>query len=73
MWAEVFFYLPENNVMFEGILLKPSMVTPGAKCKDKATPQQVTDYTLSLLHRRIPLVVPGIMASDQCPNDHDLL
>lgn len=63
VWAEVFFYLAENNVMFEGILLKPSMVTPGAECKEKATPQQVADYTLKLLHRRIPPAVPGIMAS----------
>ncbi|XWS54992.1 hypothetical protein CRYUN_Cryun10bG0136800 [Craigia yunnanensis] len=61
VWAEVFFYLAENNVMFEGILLKPSMVTPGAECKDKATPQQVADYTLKLLRRRIPPAVPGIM------------
>ena len=61
VWAEVFFYLAENNVMFEGILLKPSMVTPGAECKDRATPQQVAEYTLKLLHRRIPPAVPGIM------------
>lgn len=61
VWAEVFFYLAENNVMFEGILLKPSMVTPGAECKDKATPQQVSDYTLRLLRQRIPPAVPGIM------------
>ncbi|KAH9611539.1 hypothetical protein KSS87_007628 [Heliosperma pusillum] len=40
VWAETFFYLAENKVMFEGILLKPSMVTPGAECKDKATPEQ---------------------------------
>lgn len=63
VWAEVFFYLAENNVMFEGILLKPSMVTPGAECKDRATPQQVADYTLRLLRRRIPPAVPGIMVS----------
>lgn len=63
VWAEVFFYLAENNVLFEGILLKPSMVTPGAECKERATPQQVADYTLKLLHRRIPPAVPGIMAS----------
>ncbi|KAG6605043.1 fructose-bisphosphate aldolase 1, chloroplastic-like [Cucurbita pepo subsp. pepo] len=61
VWAEVFFYLAENNVLFEGILLKPSMVTPGAECKEKATPQQVAEYTLSLLKRRIPPAVPGIM------------
>lgn len=63
VWAEVFFYLAENNVQFEGILLKPSMVTPGAECKERATPQQVADYTLKLLKRRIPPAVPGIMAS----------
>ncbi|KAM6554738.1 hypothetical protein CsatB_015500 [Cannabis sativa] len=61
VWAEVFYYLAENNVFFEGILLKPSMVTPGAECKDRATPEQVADYTLKLLHRRIPPAVPGIM------------
>ncbi|KAJ0462514.1 putative fructose-bisphosphate aldolase [Helianthus annuus] len=61
VWAEVFFYLAENNVLFEGILLKPSMVTPGADCKDRATPQQVSDYTLKLLKQRIPPAVPGIM------------
>jgi len=63
VWAEVFFYLAENNVMFEGILLKPSMVTPGAESKEKATPQQVADYTLRLLYNRVPPAVPGIMAS----------
>ncbi|KAG1362231.1 putative Fructose-bisphosphate aldolase, chloroplastic [Cocos nucifera] len=57
------YYMAENNVMFEGILLKPSMVTPGAECKQKATPKQVAEYTLKLLHRRIPPSVPGIMAS----------
>jgi fructose-bisphosphate aldolase class I len=63
VWAEVFYYMAENNVMFEGILLKPSMVTPGAECKDRASPDQVAEYTLKLLHRRIPPAVPGIMAS----------
>lgn len=61
VWAEVFFYLAENNVLFEGILLKPSMVTPGAECKERNTPQQIADYTLKLLQRRVPPAVPGIM------------
>lgn len=63
VWAETFYYMSENNVMFEGILLKPSMVTPGAECSDRATPEQVAEYTLKLLHRRIPPAVPGIMVS----------
>ena len=40
-WAETFKYLADNNVLFEGILLKPSMVTPGAEHKKKATPEEV--------------------------------
>jgi len=46
-----------------GILLKPSMVTPGAESKDRATPEQVAAYTLKLLRNRVPPAVPGIMAS----------
>ena len=68
VWAETFYYMAENNVMFEGILLKPSMVTPGAECEDRATPEQVADYTLKLLHRRIPPAVPGIMVCNIFPS-----
>lgn len=63
VWSEVFYYLAENNVVFEGILLKPSMVTPGAECPERATPEQVAEYTLKLLKRRVPPAVPGIMVS----------
>lgn len=61
VWAEVFYYLAENNVVFEGILLKPSMVTPGAEHKEKATPETIAKYTLTMLRRRVPPAVPGIM------------
>lgn len=61
VWAEVFFYLAQNNVLFEGILLKPSMVTPGAEHKEKASPETIAKYTLTMLKRRVPPAVPGIM------------
>ncbi|KAL6011534.1 Fructose-bisphosphate aldolase 3, chloroplastic [Asimina triloba] len=61
VWAEVFYYLAENNVIFEGILLKPSMVTPGAEYKEKASPETIAKYTLKMLNRRVPPAVPGIM------------
>lgn len=61
VWSEVFFYLAENNVMFEGILLKPSMVTPGAEHKAKASPETIAKHTLTMLKRRVPPAVPGIM------------
>ncbi|KAJ4838092.1 Fructose-bisphosphate aldolase 2, chloroplastic [Turnera subulata] len=62
VWAEVFFYMAENNVLFEGILLKPSMVTPGAESKEKVKPEVVADYTLKLLKRRIP---PAFLSGGQ--------
>lgn len=61
VWAEVFFYLAQNSVVFEGILLKPSMVTPGAEHKEKASPETIAKYTLTMLKRRVPPAVPGIM------------
>jgi len=60
-WAQTFKYLADQGVLFEGILLKPSMVTPGADCKTRASPEQVSEYTLKLLNRRVPPAVPGIM------------
>ncbi len=63
VWSKVFFFLAENHVLFEGILLKPSMVTPGAECPERATPEQVAEYTLALLKRRVPPAVPGIMVN----------
>ncbi|CAM6082476.1 unnamed protein product [Calypogeia fissa] len=61
VWSRVFYFLAQNNVLLEGILLKPSMVTPGAECKERATPEKVAEYTLTLLKRRVPPSVPGIM------------
>lgn len=65
VWSKVFYFLAENNVLFEGILLKPSMVTPGAECPDRATPEQVAEYTLKMLKRRVPPAVPGIMVRNE--------
>ena len=46
-------------MLLEGILLKPAMVTPGADSAKRASPDQVADYTLKLLRRRVPPAVPG--------------
>lgn len=58
-WAETFKYLADQKVLLEGILLKPSMVTPGADSSKKESPETVADYTLKLLRRRVPPAVPG--------------
>jgi len=61
VWAETFKYLAENGVMFEGILLKPSMVTPAADCPERSNPEEIAFKTLQSLKRRVPPAVPGIM------------
>lgn len=61
IWAATFKYMADNKVMFEGILLKPSMVTPGAEASKKESPEVVADYTLRMLRSRVPPAVPGIM------------
>jgi fructose-bisphosphate aldolase class I len=61
VWAQTFKYLADQKVLFEGILLKPAMVTPGADSPKRASPDEVADYTLKLLRRRVPPAVPGIM------------
>merc|ERR1711869_135856 len=60
-WAQVFKCLADQDVMFEGILLKPCMVTPGADSGTKLAPEVIADYTLKMLNRRVPPAVPGIM------------
>lgn len=61
VWAQTFKYLADQKVLFEGILLKPAMVTPGADSSVRATPDQVAEYTLKLLRRRVPPSVPGAL------------
>merc|ERR1712157_40802 len=60
-WAQTFKFLADQDVLFEGILLKPSMVTPGADNPNKVSPETVAEYTLKMLNRRVPPAVPGIM------------
>jgi len=49
------------GVLFEGMLLKPNMVTPGVDCPVKADPAQVAWFTVRTLSRTVLPAVPGIM------------
>jgi fructose-bisphosphate aldolase class I len=61
VWAATFKHMADQGVIFEGILLKPAMVTPGADAKKRNTPEEIAAATLALLRRRVPPAVPGIM------------
>ena len=56
----VFTQLCRQQVLLEGILLKPNMVLPGLTCANQATLEKVTDATVTCLLRAVPAAVPGI-------------
>ncbi|WP_250657229.1 class I fructose-bisphosphate aldolase [Alkalimarinus coralli] len=56
----VFHALHQHNVVLEHIILKPSMVTPGASLSSKAPPHEVAEATLNVLRRTVPAAVPSI-------------
>jgi fructose-bisphosphate aldolase class I len=62
VWEATIKALHDQHVMFEGILLKPSMVTAGADFKGAPpTPQDIAIFTVRVLQRTIPPAIPGIM------------
>jgi fructose-bisphosphate aldolase class I len=52
--SQVIKSLQEHNVFFEGIFLKPNMVTQGAESPVKPTSKEIAWYTVRTLSRTIP-------------------
>jgi len=67
----VFDELADLNVSFEGMILKPSMVIPGQKYPQKASPREVADATVTVLLRWVPAAVGGIAFLSGGQNDVD--
>lgn len=59
--ASVYNYCDTNGVLLEGSLLKPNMVVPGAEFGGTTSPEEIGEYTIRTLERRVPSSVPGIM------------
>ena len=59
--AAVYKALNDHHIFLEGTLLKPNMVTPGIKCPERATPEQVGLATVTALSRTVPAAVPGVV------------
>lgn len=57
---DLFDALFTHNVMLEGIILKPSMVTSGKNVKDFSSPEQIADLTISVFRNHVPASVPSI-------------
>jgi len=63
VYAGVVKALHDNKVYFEGMLLKPNMITPGAGNANRSsiTPQEIAHKTIVALSRTLPPAVPGVM------------
>ena len=59
--TKVFAALNAQNVLLEGMLLKPNMVIAGKKSQKQAGVDEVADATLRCLRRHVPAAVPGIV------------
>ncbi len=49
-----------QNVLLEGMVLKPNMVVPGKKCAQQNSVEEVAEMTVKALRRQVPGAVPGI-------------
>ena len=56
----VFDQLYLQNVLLEGMLLKPNMVMPGLQCKQRASVNEAADATIQCLLQSVPGAVGGI-------------
>lgn len=67
----VFHALHRHGVLLEGIVLKPSMVTPGSDFPSKATPEEVAEATVTVFKRAVPAAVPSInfLSGGQTPTE----
>jgi hypothetical protein len=57
----VFNALFEQDVVLEGMLLKPNMVVAGKACTSQPSVEEVAMATLRCLRRHVPVAVPGIV------------
>jgi len=57
----VFAELYAQEVLLEGMILKPNMVISGTDCPTQASPEEVAGRTVASLKRCVPAAVPGIM------------
>lgn len=68
---EVFNALFTHQVVLEYIILKPNMVIAGKDCPEQNTPEEVAEYTLSVLRNHVPAAVPTInfLSGGQSPRE----
>lgn len=59
--ASVVEQMRRQRVALEGVVVKTNMVVSGYGGSEQAGPDEVADRTLEVLHRTVPVAVPGIV------------
>ena len=67
----VFTELFDQKVRLEGTLLKPNMVLSGYDASDRASADEVAEWTLKCFRRHVPAAVPGIVFLSGGQSDED--
>ena len=68
---EVFKQLATQDVMLEGIVLKPNMVVSGTECPQQASIEEVATRTIECLKSTVPATVPGVAFLSGGQNSED--
>ena len=66
-----FYELYCQDVLLEGMVLKPNMVLSGYECSEKASVEDVAELTVTVLKRCVPSAVPGIAFLSGGQSDED--
>jgi fructose-bisphosphate aldolase class I len=61
VFAGVVKALNDYNVLLEGMILKPNMITQGSESETKATATEIAWLTVRTLSRTLPASVPGVV------------
>jgi fructose-bisphosphate aldolase, class I len=67
----VFTELFDQRVDTFGMLLKPNMVLSGYQASDRASHDEVADWTLRCFYKHVPAAVPGIVFLSGGQSDED--
>ncbi len=57
----LFSALEEQNVMLEGVILKPNMVLSGSTCAVQASDEEIAEKTIRCFKENVPSALPGIV------------
>jgi fructose-bisphosphate aldolase class I len=71
MQSILFETLDKLDINFSGIILKPNMITPGASCVEKSSPEEIAELTVKCLGNNVPKEVPGIAFLSGGQSDED--